>query len=85
MLFRSEDTYVPLEKQFKMLKLIDHLFKRAQEAVKRDIPISRVKDDKLFSAVMKMKYTIPNDNIDLIDNIKDDIDKFYDSLIEKYS
>lgn len=83
--FHKEDTYVPLEKQFKMLKLIDYLFKRAQEAVKRDIPISRVKDDKLFNAVMKMKYTIPNDNIDLINNIKDDIDKFYDNLIEKYS
>ena len=83
--FHKEDTYVPLEKQYKMLKVIDHLFKRAQEAVKKDIPISQVKDDKLFNDVMKMKYTIPNDHIELINNLKVDIDRFYDGLIEKYS
>ncbi len=82
--FHKEDTFVPLEKQYKMLKLVDYLYERAQEAVKRDIPISQVKDDKLFNNVMKMKYTIPNDDIGKINELKIEIDAFYDRLINKY-
>ena len=82
--FHKEDTFVPLEKQYKMLKLVDHLYERAQEAVKKNIPISQVKDDKLFNNVLKMKYTIPNDNIGKINALKMEIDAFYDRLINKY-
>ncbi len=82
--FHKEDTFVPLEKQYKMLELIDYLYEKAQEAIKRDIPISQAKDDKLFNDVMKMKYTIPNDNLGKIDELKINIDTFYDSLINKY-
>ena len=82
--FHKEDTFVPLEKQYKMLKLIDYLYERAQGAVKKDIPISQVKDDRVFNSVLKMKYTVPNDDLEKILEIKKEIDSFYDGLIEKY-
>lgn len=83
--FHKEDTYVPLEKQYQMLKCIDFLYDNAQEAVKIGIPISQIKDEKIFNHVMKMKYTIPNDDLSGIDKLKDEIDDFYKNLLRKYS
>ncbi|SHJ64943.1 V-type ATP synthase subunit A [Paramaledivibacter caminithermalis] len=82
--FHKIDTYVPIVKQYKMLKLIDHLYKRAFEGIKKGIPISQIKDRKIFNDVTKLKYTIPNDNLSGIQRLKEEIDQYYDDLLEKY-
>lgn len=82
--FHDDDTYVPLPKQYLMLELIKYLYNRASEAVKYGIPISKVKDEKLFNDVMKMKYTIPNEDLRGIGRLMKDIDDYYTSLIVKY-
>jgi len=58
------DSYVPLEKQFKMLQVIDNLYDSAEKAVKMQIGLAKVKNDDLFEEVIKMKYNIPNENYD---------------------
>lgn len=83
--FHKIDTFVPLKKQLEMLKVIDHLYERAYSAVKLGIPISQVKNDEIFGDVIKMKYTVENDNLQEIDRLNQEIDKFYDALEEKYS
>ena len=83
--FHKVDTYVPLEKQLAMLKVIDHLYERAHKAIKLGIPISQVKNDEIFNDVIKMKYTVANDNLEEINRLNQEIDKFYDTLEEKYS
>lgn len=83
--FHSEDTFVPLRKQIEMLKAIDHLYERALSSVKMGIPISQIKDSKLFQGITKMKYTIPNNNLEGINELNRQIDDFYNSLDEKYS
>ncbi|WP_276505552.1 V-type ATP synthase subunit A [Anaerosalibacter massiliensis] len=83
--FHSEDTFVPLRKQIEMLKAIDHLYERTLGSVKMGIPISQIKDSKLFEDITKMKYTIPNNNLEGIDELNRQIDDFYNSLDEKYS
>jgi len=83
--FHKVDTFVPLKKQLEMLKVIDHLYERAYSAVKLGIPISQVKDDEIFGDVIKMKYTVENDNLQEIDRLNQEINKFYDALEEKYS
>jgi V/A-type H+-transporting ATPase subunit A len=83
--FHSEDTYVPLKKQYLMLKVIDYLYNRAYKAVKQGIPISKVKDDGVFSEVTKMKYNIPNDRLEKIDRVKEHIRDFYDELEAEYA
>ncbi len=58
------DSYVPLDKQYKMLQVIDNLYDSAETAVKKQIALTKVKNDDLFEEVIKMKYNIPNENYD---------------------
>ncbi len=67
-----------------MLELIKYLYDRANEAVKYGIPISIVKDETLFNSVMKMKYTIPNEDLRGIGRLMKDIDDYYSELISRY-
>jgi V/A-type H+-transporting ATPase subunit A len=67
-----------------MLELIKYLYDRASEAVKYGIPISKVKDDVLFNNVMKMKYTIPNEDLRGIGRLMKEIDDYYTELISQY-
>ncbi|OLS03640.1 V-type sodium ATPase catalytic subunit A [Tissierella creatinophila DSM 6911] len=83
--FHREDTYVPLQKQLEMLKTIDLLYERGLEAIKMGIPISKVRNGELYDEVIKMKYTIPNNDIEKIDRIKNLINNFYDKLELDYS
>jgi len=83
--FHKEDTYVPLKKQVEMLKTIDLLYERGLSAIKKKIPISKVRDGELYDKVMKMKYTIPNDRLEDIDELKNLINEFYDELESYYS
>lgn len=82
--FHKEDTYVPLKKQLEMLKTIDLLYTRGLQSVKKDIPISRVKNGELYDEVIKMKYNIPNDNLDKLVVLKRKIVDFYDKLEADY-
>lgn len=82
--FHKEDTYVPLKKQLEMLKTIEILYDRGLRAVKRGIPISRVKDTELFDDVIKMKYTILNDEIEKIQVLDARINDFYNQLESDY-
>ncbi len=82
--FHREDTFVPLKKQYGMLKLIEHLYRNALTAIKKGIPISRVRDRQLFNEVIKMKYNIPNEDLSGLDKLAGRIDGYYNALFEKY-
>ena len=83
--FHKEDTYVPLKKQVEMLKTIDLLYERGLKAIKKKIPISKVRNGELYDKVMKMKYTVPNDRLDEIEELNEHINEFYDELESYYS
>ena len=61
--FHKDDTYVPMEKQLKMMEVILYLNKRCKEAVNQGKVVRRIVDTGIFDQVIKMKYDIPNDNI----------------------
>ncbi|MGO1368697.1 V-type ATP synthase subunit A [Senegalia sp. (in: firmicutes)] len=82
--FHKEDTYVPLKKQYKMLEVIEYLYSMSNKAIKEGIAISQVKNDDLFSEVTKMKYNIPNDQLEKIDDLEEKIKSYYTNLISKY-
>jgi V/A-type H+-transporting ATPase subunit A len=79
-----EDTYVNLDKQYKMLKVIDAFYDNALLCVKMDIPISTIRSLDIFQAILKMKYDIPNDKINLLDDLKNKIIKTLSDLRQKY-
>jgi V/A-type H+-transporting ATPase subunit A len=82
--YNAVDTYVPLEKQYKMLKVIEALYNYGSKAVKLGVPISVVVSKELMEKLYKMKYNVPNENPSLIDELEKELASFFSKLIEKY-
>lgn len=80
----KDDTYVSLEKQYKMLHVIDDLYENTLKCVKMGIPLSTIRKEQVFEDVVKMKYDIPNDHIELLDALRERIVNVYAELREKY-
>ncbi len=78
--YHKDDTYVPLEKQYKMMGTILLLNKEAKRAISRNIPISSIIETGLFEKVIKVKYNIPNDNLSLFDELNSEIKNTISSL-----
>jgi V/A-type H+-transporting ATPase subunit A len=72
--FHPDDTYVPLEKQLKMMEVILYLYKRCKEVVNTGKPMRLIIETGIFDKVIKMKYDVPNANINLLDDYYDMID-----------
>jgi len=73
--FHAEDTYVPLEKQKRMMQVILYLHAKSKEIVSHGIPISKIIATGLFDKLTKMKYDIPNSRLDLFDGYMQEIDE----------
>ena len=81
--FHKDDTCVSLEKQFKMMDVILYLYKTSRKLVAMGMPMSVLKAEGIFEKVIAIKYDVPNDNLQLLDLYKLDIDDFYNRVIEK--
>lgn len=82
--FDKEDAYVPLEKQYRMLGVIDYIYEKGLEGLKLGIPSSELIDPVLNDKILKMKYTIPNNDLSKIDTLIEEIDSYYNELFKKY-
>ncbi len=80
--FHAEDTYVPLEKQKQMMKVILHLHEKAKDVVARGIPISKIIELGLFDKLNKMKYDIPNSRLEMFDEYNAEIDEKLGTLLQ---
>lgn len=82
--YHKADANVSLEKQYKMLTVIDRLYEEAYRCVKAGLPISKVKNDDLFYKIITMKYTVTEENLEHLDALIQEIDSFYSSLGNSY-
>lgn len=82
--YNAVDTYVPLDKQYKMLKVIETFYDFGLKAVKLGAPISVVVNKDIIEKLYKMKYNIPNENLSLIDDLEKELTEFFNELLEKY-
>ncbi|MBR0541639.1 MAG: V-type ATP synthase subunit A [Clostridia bacterium] len=80
--FHKDDTFVPIEKQFKMMEIILYLYHRAQLVVERQIPISKITSTGVFDKLVQIKYDIPNDKPEMFDEYKKEIDIILDSILK---
>ena len=83
--FHADDTYVPLEKQKLMMKVILHLNHKAKKLISASIPISTISDLGLFDKLTKMKYDIPNNQLELFDDYIKEIDEKMAALLAPQS
>ena len=73
--YHKDDTYVPLEKQRLMMKVICELYDKSLDAVRRGVPLSDIMNTGLFDKVVKIKYDVPNNNLRKIDDYLNEINE----------
>jgi len=81
--YHKEDTFVPMNKQYRMLKVIEKLYDYALKNVRNNVPISQIINKGIFEDLDKMKYTVPNDDLSGIDVIEKEIEDYYEDLYKK--
>jgi V/A-type H+-transporting ATPase subunit A len=72
--FHPEDTYVPFEKQFKMLQLISYLRAQSQRLLSTHRTIRAITATGIFDELIKIKYDVKNSEIEKLDTYYDKID-----------
>lgn len=72
--FHKEDTFVPLEKQLCMLRCILYLHSKAHTAVTVGVPLSKITETGIFDKLIRIKYDVPNNRLDLFESYIHDID-----------
>ena len=82
--FSEIDTYVPIEKQYKMMQTILLINERALKLIQKSIPLSEIKETGIFNEYKEIKNTIKNDELDKIDEIQLKIKNKLKKLEEEY-
>ena len=78
--YHKEDTFVPLEKQLKMMQIILYLYDKSVKAISMGIGVSSIVELGFFEKLIKMKYEIPNNDLSMFDVYKTEMDKAFDNL-----
>lgn len=79
--FHADDTFVPLEKQKLMMKVILHLYNKSKQIISASVPISGILQSGLFDKLVKMKYDIPNNHLEMFDDYMTEIDDTLSKII----
>ena len=78
------DAYSPVEKQIRMLELILYFHTRALQIVKRGAPISVIHELPIVDGLIRMKTSVPNEELDKMDGIQKAIDEQMSRLDSEY-
>ncbi len=73
--FHKEDTYVPLNKQMKMMDVILYLYHEAKKFIKQDNSLNMLLETSVFEKVIKMKYDVANNELEKFDDYLKTIDR----------
>lgn len=75
--YHKDDTYVPLEKQYRMMKAILRFFELSKEALSNGVAIDRIMSNGWADKLIKIKYDIPNDKLGMFDDYERDMNEWY--------
>ena len=78
------DTYVPFQKQMKMMEIILYLYKKSKLLIDMNIPMSVLIKEPIFEKVISIKYNVGNDEPEKLDGYFKEIDEFYDHVYKNY-
>lgn len=79
--FHKEDTYVPMEKQLKMMEIILYLYDKCKKLVAMSMPMSLLREQDIFEKIISIKYDVPNSELNKFDSYFKMVDAFYDHMI----
>ncbi|MEO8357011.1 MAG: V-type ATP synthase subunit A [Chloroflexota bacterium] len=78
------DAYSSVQKQIRMLELILYFNERALKVVKRRAPISMIHNLAVVDTLIRMKATVPNEELEKLDEIRKQIDEQMSRLDAEY-
>ncbi|MEB2835788.1 MAG: ATP synthase subunit A [Desulfurococcales archaeon] len=80
--FDPIDAFSPPEKQFKLLQMIIDYYRKARELVEKGATVAQIREavGRLYVDMAKAKFDIPNDRLDLIDELRAKVLKALESL-----
>ena len=81
--YHKDDTFVPLKKQLLMMRTILHLYNESKRKIAEGRPVSQIVKSGIMEKVIKIKYEIPNDQLELFDNYINEITETLDSLSDE--
>ena len=81
--FSENDTFVSMEKQLKMMKLILHYYEKMRQAVALQIPVSSLIKLGFSEKLISIKYDVPADDLSLFDTYTSEITSKLDSIIRE--
>ena len=79
--FHKEDTYVPMEKQLRMMEIILHLYDRCKALIDRNMPMALLRESDIFEKIISFKYDVANDKLEQLNLYDDRIEEFYQHLM----
>ena len=79
------DTFSTIEKQAKMLHIIVIYWKRGSEAIKNGAIIAKLRKMKVYQDIIKMKFSIPNDDLSGLDKIEARLERAMDQMEALYA
>lgn len=80
--FHAEDTFVPMEKQLRMMEVILHLYDRCKELIDRNMPMALLRESDVFEKIIAIKYDVPNKELGMFAEYDAKIEEFYRYLME---
>ena len=82
--FHAIDTYVPMEKMKRMLEVIFRLYDGAKEIIAQSIPLSQLRATGIFDRLIRMKYEVPNDQLEQFNAFDSAVDQAIASVAAAY-
>jgi V/A-type H+-transporting ATPase subunit A len=78
------DAYSSVEKQIGLLELVLYFHDRGMAIVKRGAPISLIHDLPVVDAIIRAKSTVPNEELNKLDDIRKQVDEQMGQLDAEY-
>jgi len=83
--FDEIDRYSTIEKQVKMLHIILTYWRRGAEAIKRGVTLIKLRRMKVYQDIVKMKFTVPNDDLSELNKIEARLERSMDQMESIYA
>lgn len=78
--YHEQDTYVPFEKQYKMMQVILYLYAESKKLISDKKTIRAIVETGIFDKVIKIKYDVANNDLSELDNYYSYIDSALESV-----
>ena len=83
--FDEIDAYCPMEKQIKMMDCILHFYHRGAQVLKSGMHVVALMNIDVVDRLRRMKVEVPNDKLEVFDEIRKEIDQQTGTLEKEYA